>query len=394
MTLPAKTLLLLLITTAPLLLLLSGCSTESVGEEGGFPSPAVSVADVVVREITSWEQFSGRIEAKEAVQIRPRVKGIIEKVHYREGDIVKKGDLLFTIDQQPFRVELNRAEADLARAHTQAELTQVESRRAKNLLTRKLLSQDEYDQRIAAEHQAKSNVRAAEATVQLAQLNLEYTEIRSPINGRSGRALITKGNLISSSPTPDLLTTILSLDPVYVTFDSDELTYLSYFGDAQPSAKNNKRTVFIGLSNEQGFPRKGYIDFVDNQLDPNTGTIRLRAVLDNKDQRLLPGLFVRIKLLAPKSEQAILIADHAILTDQDRKYVYILGEENQAMRRDVKTGRTIDGLRMINEGLNPGEQVIVHGIQKVFFPNMPVVPQVIGMTDPPSSPEPMPAAEH
>ena len=378
-------------------LLLVGCNKEEQAPHGGFPPPAVSVAEVTVREITPWEEFSGRIEAKEVVQIRPRVGGVIERIEYREGDIVKKGDLLFALDQHSIRAELNRAKAELARTHAQAELARVEHLRATNLLKQKLISQDEYDQSVATEHQAKANVRAGEASLRIARLNLGYTEVRSPIDGRTGRALATKGNLVSFSPTPDLLTTVVSLDPVYVVFDSDELTYLRYFSDSQHSAGYNgkeKRIVYVGLGNEEGFPREGYVDFIDNQVNTDTGTIRLRAVLDNKDYLLTPGLFARVKLLGTTPHKAILIDDHAILTDQDRKYVYVLGNENLAMRRDIKIGRKEEGLRVITEGLNPGDQIIVHGIQKVFFPGMPVNPQSISMGDPPPTPGSKPAAEH
>jgi len=378
-------------------LLLVGCSEKTQEPQGGFPPPAVSVAEVIVRDITPWQEFSGRIKAQEVVQIRPRVGGIIERKHYHEGDIVKKGDLLFTIDQKPIRAELNRSKAELERTRAQAEFARLESLRATNLLKSKLISQDEYDQKIAAEHQTNANVRANEASVRIARLNLEYTKVRSPIDGRTGLALATKGNLVSSSPAPDLLTTIVSLDPVYVVFDSDELTYLQYFGNAQQSARYNgekKRTVFVGLGNEEGFPREGYVDFIDNQVNADTGTIRLRAVLDNKDFRLTPGLFARIKLLGTEPHQTILVADLAILTDQDRKYVYVLSEDKRAVRRDISIDRTVGGLRIVSKGLKPKEQIIVHGIQKVFFPGMPVVPQLIGMGDPPPVPASMPAAEH
>lgn len=385
-----------LMVATPLLLLLAACEQQAEQQAGGFPPTAVSVAEVVVRDITLWEEFSGRIEAKERVKLRPRVSGVIEKIHYREGDVVQRGDLLFVIDQQPFHAALNRANADLTRAKAAADLARSEIRRAKNLLSRKLLSQDEFDQRVSAETQANANVRSAEATTQLAKLNLGYTEIRAPIDGRTGRAQITTGNLVSSS---DLLTTIFSIDPVYVYFDSDELTYLEYFGNPQQSApENKKRPVFVGLGNENGFPREGYVNFIDNQVTASTGTIRLRAVLENKNHQLLPGMFTRVKLLAANSTQSLLIADHAILTDQDRRYIYVLGEKNTAVRRDIKIGRTIetesDDLRIVTEGLTPGEQVIVHGIQKIFFPNMPVVPQIIGMNDPAPVAKAPSAAEH
>ncbi|NOZ53599.1 MAG: efflux RND transporter periplasmic adaptor subunit [Gammaproteobacteria bacterium] len=364
--------------------LLSACNKET-NQQGsaGFPPPLVSVAEVVVRDVMPWDEFNGRIEATQSVQIRPRVRGVIEQVRYHEGDIVKQGDLLFVLDQRPFRAELNRAEAELARAQAQAALAHVESQRAKNLIERKLVSKDEYDQRIAAEAQANANVRSVNATLQLARLNMDYTEIRSPISGRTGRAFATKGNLVSSDPRPDVLTTIVSLDPVYVYFDSDELTYLRYSRHLQqtkgPQDRTQMSTVFVGLGNEVGFPREGYVDFVNNQVDPDTGTIRLRAVLENKDYQLKPGLFARIKLLGRKPEQVVLIDDKAILTDQNRKYVYVLDTENRAMRRDVEIGRAIDGLRIATTGLKPGERIIVHGVQKIFFPAMPVSPQLINM---------------
>jgi len=378
-------------------LILAACN-KGTNEQGGggLPPPQVSVAEVIIRDVTPSNEFSGRIEAKESVQIRPRVGGVIEEVRYREGDIVKKGDLLFVIDQRPFRTELNRAEAELARAQAQAELAQAEIHRAQNLIARNLLSQDDYDQRVAAEDQAKANVQSAKATVQLARLNLDYTKVLSPIDGRAGRAMATKGNLVSSDPTPDLLTTIVSLDPMYVYFDSDELTYLRYSKLARQMELNGDQKkiqpVLVGLSNEEGFPHQGYVDFVDNQVDPNTGTIRIRAILENKDYQLLPGLFARVKLLSTETQQAILVDDQAILTDQDRKYVYVLGPDNVAMRRNIKIGQNAGNLRVVTEGLQAGDQIIVHGVQKVFFPGMHVTPQPIQMGDPPPPP-PGPMAE-
>lgn len=384
-----------------LLLGLSACSNDSGDQGSGAQLMPVSVAEVVVREVTPWQEFSGRIEAKEIVQVRPRVGGVIDAIHYREGDFVRQGDLLFVIDQQPFRAELERAEAELERARAEARLAKLESRRARDLVKRKLLSEGEYDQRIATENQANANVRSAQASVELARLNLAYTEVRSPIDGRTGRAMITRGNLVSSDPTPDTLTTIMSLDPIYVVFDSDELTYLRYFGKLQQTESeraDSGRKVYVGLGNEQDFTRQGQLDFVDNQVTPGTGTIRMRAVLDNKDHTLTPGLFARVKLLASQPEPTMLVSDTAILTDQDRKYVYVLGEKKQAIRKDIRIGRSIDGLRIVSEGLRPGDKVIVHGIQKIFFPNMPVAPQMIKMGDPPampaSAPDSQPGAGH
>ena len=388
-----------LLPTLAGLIFLAGCGKVPQEQGSGFPPPQVSVAEVVIRAVTPWNEFSGRIEAKESVQLRPRVGGVIEEVRYREGDIVKTGDLLFVLDQRPYRAELNRAEAELARARAQAELAGEEIQRARNLLERKLLSQDDYDRRVSAENQANAIVQSVEAAVKLARLNMEYTEVRSPIDGRAGQALATKGNLVTSDPTPDLLTTIVSLDPVYVYFDSDELTYLRYSRRAQQTATTGGdkkiRPVFVALSNEEGFPHAGHVDFVDNQVNPDTGTIRMRAVLQNKDYQLTPGLFARVKLLATESQQAVQIDDQAILTDQDRKYVYVLGPENSAVRRNIKIGQIVDGLRIVTEGLQSGDQVIVHGLQKIFFPGMAVTPQIIHMGDPPPPPPgPMTATEH
>ncbi len=383
--------------TATALLFLSACDKQANQQGGGgFPPPSVSVADVIVRDIVPWDEFNGRIEAQEIIDIRPRVGGVIQKVAYREGDIVKKGGLLFVIDQEPFRAELEVAEAELVRARAQANLARVERGRSKNLYERNLVSEGEYDQSVATEAQSNANVRSAEANLSLARLNLDYTEIRSPITGRTGRALVTKGNLVSSDPTPDVLMNIVSLDPVYVYFDSDELSYLRYSKNAQQSAaagnKNKASSVLVGLSDEEGFPREGYVDFVNNQADPNTGTVRLRAVLENKDNRLIPGLFARVKLLGLNAEQVVLIDDRAILTDQDRKFVYTLGPENAALRRDISLGRSVEGLRIVSAGLAKGDQVIVHAVQKEFFPNMTVSPQPITMGDPP--PMPGPAGQH
>lgn len=376
------------------LVLFSGCGKGANETAGAPPPPPVSVAEVVARDVVPSDIFNGRIDAVESVQLRPQVGGVIEKVRYREGDLVKKGDLLFVIDQRPFRADLERAEAELARANAQVNLARIERQRAVDLYTRKLISTEEHDQRLATEAQADANVRAAEAAVRLARLNLEYTRIRAPITGRTGRALFTVGNLVASEPNPDVLTTLVSLDPMYVYFDSDELTYLRYASGArQAGGKDQGPVVFVSVGNETDFPRKGYVDFVDNQVDPRTGTIRLRAVLENKDHQLTPGQFARIKLLASAPVRAMLIDDKAILTDQDRKYVYVLGAENRAMRRDIQIGQIHEGLRNVISGLEAGEKIIVHGVQKVFFPGMPVTPQMITMGDPPPAP-PGPPAGH
>lgn len=354
--------------------LLAGCDSGSAEWSGQPPPPQVSVADVVVRQVNDWNEFTGRVEAAKTVEIRPRVNGYIDQVLYAEGREVAKGDVLFVIDQRPYRAALAHAEAELARARAQAALAKSEVARAKKLLESRAISREEHDQAIAADAQGRAEVGAAAAALDIARLNLEFTEVRAPIAGRAGRAMVTEGNLVQSGET--LLTTLVSLDPVYVYFESDEQVYLRSSDLARRGARN---TVLVGLANEEGFPHEGVLDFVDNQVNPDTGTIRGRAVLDNADRQFTPGLFARVRLQGSATERAILIDERAILTDQDRRFVYVLGGDSTAQRRDVRLGKSVDGLRIITSGLTEGDRVIVHGVQKIFFPGMPVQPQQIAM---------------
>jgi multidrug efflux system membrane fusion protein len=368
-------------------LLLVACGSGRTEERRTPPVPAVSAAEVVVRDLTRWDEFTGRVEAVEAVDVRARVDGYIDQVSYREGEEVKKGQVLFVIDQRPYRAQLARAEAELAAARARSVLANAQAARAMKLTQSRVISRDERDERVAAEAQRSADVRAAEAAVETARLNLEFTEVRSPIDGRAGQALVTAGNLVTTQPNATLLTTVVSLDPVHVYFEADEQTYLRYGEMARrgerPISDGSGNTVLVGLANEDGFPHRGHLDFVDNKVDPATGTIRARAVLDNHDRIFTPGLFARVKLLGRDSFHAVLVDDKAILTDQDRKYAYVLGPENRAFRRDVKLGRRVEGLRVVTEGLAPGDRVIVYGVQKIFFPGLPVKPQAIPMGDPP-----------
>ena len=304
---------------------------------------------------------------------RPDVAGqivAIERVAYREGDEVRKGQLLFVIDQRPYRAALAQAEANLERARSEARLARSQDARAQALIDAKAISREEFDTRKAATAQGDAGVRAAEAAVASARLDLQFTEVRSPIDGRAGRALVTTGNLAQADGT--LLTTVVSLDPVHVYFESDEQAFLR---DGTASSSR----VRVGLADETGYPHEGIVDFVDNQVDPATGTIRARAVLKNTDRRFTPGLFARVQLEGGARAQALLIDDKAVLTDQDRKYVYVLGKGNQAVRKDVVLGRSVDGLRVVESGLAAQDTVIVNGVQKVFFPGMPVVPKKVAM---------------
>lgn len=367
---------------------LAGCRSEAVPEPAP-PKPDVSAAAVVVKDVRRWDEFTGRIEAIESVQLSPRVGGYIDSVNFVEGSEVKKGDVLFVIDQRPYRAAAEQARAEFARATTQVGLARSELARADKLAEARAVSAEEVDQREAALARAEADLRAARAAVVVAELDLEFTEVRAPISGRVGRALVTAGNLVSAPPAATLLTTIVSLDPVYVYFEGDEQIYLRYNemdrNGERPSSRNARNPVRVALAGETGFPHEGEMDFMDNRVDPGTGTISARAVLPNGDRVFTPGLFARVQLLGSGTFRALLIDEKAVLTDQDRKFVYVLGEGGRAQRRDVKLGPVVDGLRVVESGLEPGDEVIVHGVQKVFFPGMEVEAQKIAMGEPPPS---------
>ena len=368
---------------------IAGCSGQAA-ENGMPPPPAVSVAPVLIKQISQWDDFSGRVEAVENVDLRPRVSGYIDRVNYEEGQEVRKGEVLFTIDSRSYRAELARAQADLARARSQAELGRSEAARAKKLAELQAISTETYEQRRSAAAEAQANVAAAQAAVDAARLNLEFTQVRAPISGRAGRALVTAGNLVSAGDAASVLTTLVSLDKVHVHFDTDERTFLHYAELARKGERPRENgagvPVQVGLVGEEGFPHTGVVDFLDNQVDPTTGTIRARALLDNADRAFTPGLFARVRVLGSGQFNAMLVDDKAVLTDQDRKYVYVVDAKHQAQRRDVTLGRTADGLRIVETGLKAGDKVIVSGVQKVFFPGMPVADKTVVMGAPEAAP--------
>jgi multidrug efflux system membrane fusion protein len=345
------------------------------------PLQAVTVAPVPEREVAEWDEFTGRLEAVDQVEIRPRVDGYIQRVTFTEGREVRKGEVLFEIDPRPYQAELARAEAELERAKSAASLAASDVQRADKLVKAQAISREEFDSRTSAEAQGGASVKAAAAAVETARLNLEWTRVRSPIAGRVSNALVTEGNLVQASPAT-LLTTVVSLDPMYVYFDSDEQTYLRYAGQAK-SAGSNWRTarlpVYLGLANETGYPHEGHLDFVDNQVDPNTGTIRTRAVFSNKSRALTPGLFARVKLVGTTKKKALLVRDAAIGTDQDRKFVLVVGPGDSLVYRPVAPGKLVDGLRIIDSGLQRGERVVVNGLMRVR-PGMKVAPTLTEMT--------------
>lgn len=363
--------------------LLVGCD-DGVAQNAVPQAPAVSAADVVVKSISQWDSFNGRIEAVESVQLRPRVSGYIDKVNYADGQEVKKGEVLFTIDDRTYRAELEQAQASLARAKTQASLARSEANRTDKLVNTNVVSREEWEQRRSAATQAQADIRAAQAAVDAAQLNLDFTKVTAPIEGRASRALITSGNLVTAGDSASVLTTLVSLKTVYVYFDVDEATYLHYQNLARSgqgaSSNHLALPVEIGLVDEEGYPHQGKVDFLDNQLTPSTGTIRMRALLDNAQRQFTPGLFARVRLPGSAEFNATLIDDKAVLTDQDRKYVYIVDKDGKAQRRDITQGRLAAGLRIVQQGLNPGDKVIIDGLQKVFMPGMPVNAKTVPMT--------------
>ena len=361
---------------------LTACS-GSQAETAGPPPPQVSAAPVLVKPVSQWDDFSGRVEAVQSVELRPRVSGYIDKVNYVEGDEVKKGDVLFTIDARSYQAEFDRARAELTRARTQATVARSESERAKKLSEQQAISTESWEQRRAAADQAGANVQAAQAALDAAALNLEFTKVRAPIDGRAGRAMVTAGNLVTAGDSASVLTTLVSLDTVFVYFDADEGTFLRYAQMARkgerPSERDSELPVKVGLSGEEGYPHEGKVDFLDNQVTRSTGTIRVRALLDNADRAFTPGLFARVQLLGSGEFQAMLIDDKAVLTDQDRKYVYVVDKEGKAQRRDIQLGRTAEGLRIVQQGLAAGDRVIIDGVQKVFMPGMPVQAKAVAM---------------
>ena len=362
-------------------LALAGCSPKP---SAAPPPTAVTVAPVLQRDVAEWDEFSGRLEAVDQVQIRPRVSGYIKRLTFTEGREVRKGEVLFEIDPRPYQADLDRAQAQLEQARTAADLAAREVSRAEKLVDVQAISREEFDSRTSAQANSVAAVRAAEAAVETARLNLGWTQVRSPIAGRVSRAEVTEGNLVQAGP-PDatLLTTVVSLDSIYLYFDSDEQTYLRYSGRAAADGARNwhdaRLPVYLGLANETGFPHEGRLDFVDNRIDPASGTIRTRAIFSNRDRRFTPGLFARVKLVGSQRAPALLVRDAAIGTDQDRKFVLVLGKGDSLAYRPVELGRlSDDGLRIVRSGLAVGDKVVVNGLMRVR-PGMKVSPKVVAM---------------
>jgi RND family efflux transporter MFP subunit len=341
--------------------------------------PAVTVAAVERQELVEWDEFTGRTEPIELVEVRPRVSGHIQEVRFDAGKLVKKGDVLFVIDPRWHQAEFERRQAEYEQAKVRLENAEREANRTGQLLTNHAISTEEAEARDFRFKEAKAALLAAQAARDTAKLDLDYTEIRAPIDGRVSRALVTTGNYVSGIPgAASVLTTLVSVDPMYVYADIDENSLLKFNAHAQAQklegASDGKVPVELQLADEQGFPHRGYIESFDNRLDPNTGSILLRAVFDNKDERIVPGLFARIRVPLSARHPALLVEERAIGTDQGQKYVFSLSSSNTVEYRAVKLGPDVNGKRIIREGLQAGEQIVVNGLQRVR-PGMPVAPQ-------------------
>jgi len=334
------------------------------------PAPPVTAAKALARDVTEWNEFTGRLEAVHRVDVRPRVSGLLASVRFTEGAVVRPGDVLFEIDPRPFQAEVDRLRADLARARAAFARAAAERERAQRLSAEHAISAEEHDRRSSSATEADAQVSAVEASLRAAELNLEFTKVIAPIGGRVGRAIVTEGNLVSSGPgEATLLTTLVSLDPIYASFEVDEPSFLA-FQRAAVDARTGGAVTGLGgirmaLAGEPDFPRHGRLQFLDNQLDAATGTIRVRAVFSNADGALTPGLFVRLRMSGATSYPAVLVQDQAVGTDLDKRFVYVVGKDQSIAYRAVTLGPIVDGLRVVRDGLQPEEVVLVNGLQRV-----------------------------
>jgi membrane fusion protein, multidrug efflux system len=348
------------------------------------PATPVSVAVVEQRDIAIWDEFSGRLEAVERVDVRSRVAGAVHAVHFREGALVKDGDLLVTIDPAPYAAEVERAEAQVAAAEARVAFTKREHERSQQLQQSgsSAISQSSADQRLGAYREAEAQLRAAQAALQTARLNLGYTEVKAPVAGRVGKLEITVGNLIAAGPGAPLLTTLVSVNPIYASFSADEeivmraLKALPAGSDARTHVGHIPVQMTTASSNGTAF--QGRLQLIDNQVDAKSGTVRVRASFDNADGHLMPGQFARLRMGQPKTEPALVISERAIGTDQSKRFVMVVDADSKAAYREVVLGPSVNGMRVVTNGLRAGEQIIVNGLQRVR-PGAPVVPQLVAM---------------
>lgn len=346
----------------------------------------VSVAAVLQKDIALWDEFSGRLEAVQRVEVRPRVAGALQAVHFKEGALVKQGDLLVTVDPAPYAAEVDRAEAQVAAAQARVSYTRSELDRSTRLLQESAIAQREHDERQNAYREADANLRAAQAALQTARLNLSYTQVRAPVAGRVGRIEVTVGNLVSAGAGAPVLTSLVSVSPIYASFDTDEQIVVKALQDLGSGAKGQSARqllaripVQMGTGASGGTPYTGHLQLIDNQVDAKSGTVRVRAVFDNADGALIPGQFARIRMGQARNTQAVLINERAVGTDQSKKFVMVVAEGNKAEYREVTLGAPVDGLRVVTSGLKAGETIVVNGLQRVR-PGAVLAPQAVPMT--------------
>lgn len=363
--------------------LAAACSSDSLDSQapaGPPPPPTVTVAAIEIRDIAETTEFTGRLGPIDDVEIRPRVSGHIEKVHFQSGQFVKRGDLLFTIDPRYYAAALASTEAAIVQSSVRAENADKEAARAAQLLASRAISAEESESRTARQAEARAALLSAEAARDLAQLDVEYTRVVAPVDGRVSRALVTAGNFVSGVPSANtLLTTLVSVDPMFVYVDVDEnsllgLQKLMRAGEL-PADETGRVRVEVGLSDEEGFSRAGVVESLGNRVDPGTGSILMRIVIPNSDGVLVPGLFARVRVPTTAKKPTVLVNPRAIGTDQSRKFVYVVGADRVAEARVVELGSLVDGLRIVRTGLAPGDRIIVNGLQRVR-PGTPVTPEV------------------
>ncbi|MFG6464499.1 efflux RND transporter periplasmic adaptor subunit [Roseateles sp. DXS20W] len=340
------------------------------------PATPVSVAKVVSQDVAAWNEFSGRLEAVERVDVRARVSGAVQAVHFREGSLVKAGDLLVTIDPAPYQAEVARMEAQVAAAQARVTYSQSEAQRAKALWDDRAVAKREFDEKDNAAREAAANLRAAQAALQTAQLSLSYTQVRAPVAGRVGKIEVTTGNLVAAGAGAPVLTTLVSVSPIYASFDADEKIVTGALA-ALPGDRRGLEKIPVEMASGSD-SLTGRLQLVDNQVDAKSGTLRVRAVFDNKDGRLIPGQFAKLRMGQAKNEPALLVNERAVGTDQDKRYVIVVGTGNQAEWRPVTLGASVNGLRVVTSGLKGGERIVVGGVQRVR-PGSVLAPKDVAM---------------
>jgi multidrug efflux system membrane fusion protein len=369
-----------LITVAVIVLAQESAPAQASTPSAVPPAMPVSVATVTETDVAAWEVFSGRLEAVERVDIRSRVAGAVRATHFREGALVAKGDLLISIDPAPFEAEVARAEAQTVAAQARVTHATNEQARARRLWEDKAIAQRELDDRESALREAEANLKAAQAQLQSSRLSLSYTQVRAPVAGRIGKLEVTVGNLIDAGPGAPVLTTLVSVSPIYASFDADEKTVTSALkglaSGARPAVE--RIPVQMGTSATTDTPYTGRLQLIDNQVNPASGTVRVRAVFDNNDGSLMPGQFARIRMGQPQTARTLLVSERAVGTDQDKKFVLVVGEGDKTEYREVTLGGSVDGLRTVLSGLKPGERIVVNGLQRVR-PGDVVQPQPVPM---------------